>query len=226
MKEIVQIELTNHCTRKCAYCGQTNMTREKGYMAIETFKQCLLHLKLLNQKVVGLNHYGESLLHPKLTEILHLCNQDFVLPWLYTNGDKLDDRMIQKLSAFKFKHLIISGHIPKEKRLGLWQKCCEAKIPAFWQVDMEAQNVSNLAGQIDFPQAKDANLPPLADPITQCSFLTQEKHCVLWNGDIVACCFDYNGADVLGNVNDPELPQTRVVNICHKCPGHPSNIIK
>jgi hypothetical protein len=224
MKSIVQIELTNKCTRCCEYCGHTNMTREKGFMTIETFQRCIYWLKKWGQKDVGLNHYGESLLHPKLTEFLYLCNKEFIFPWLYTNGDLLDGRMIQKLSVFTFKSLIISGHIPREKRQELYWKCTAAGITCFWQVDLKPEGLSNLAGQVPF-EAGDAKKPPLKDPINQCRFLKEEKFIVLWNGDIVACCFEYDGKDILGHINDATLPESRVISLCATCPGHPSNTI-
>ena len=79
MKRIVQIELCNHCNRRCSYCGQPTMKRERGFMSVLTLLKVIDWLKLLNQTSVGLNHYGESLMHPEFINFLDILNQNGII---------------------------------------------------------------------------------------------------------------------------------------------------
>jgi hypothetical protein len=227
MKSIVQIELTNHCNRRCHYCGQVNMKREKGFMSFATLDRCVWVLGKLGQTKVGLHHFGESLMHPEFVDAIRLCNAAGVIPWFYTNGDFLSDDMIRKLTQVKLDNIVISGHMERCKRIERRNKCTEAGIPnVWWQQDM-GDSVINMAGQLQIPNASDNGKKPLQDPMRHCRFLVDQMCCVLWNGDLVPCCIDYEGSGVFGNIHDEDVLEAyaRVCPLCWKCPGHPGNVI-
>ena len=226
MKRIVQIEFTNNCNRCCLYCGQTNMKRERGFISKETLSRCIYVLKALKQEVVGINHYGESLMHPDVVELIETLNCNGIIPWIYTNGDFLSDELIHKLSKLKLTSLTISGHAEKERRIELFQKCSAKGIISYWQGDVN-DGASNLAGQVDFDSASDKFSPPLKEPMIHCRFLAEQNAIVLFNGDLVPCCFDYDGIGIFGSIYDNNvLDKSPVANkLCQTCPGHPGNVV-
>lgn len=226
MRHIVQIEPTNRCTRKCHYCGHMNMTRDKGLMSMETFQNALALCVEFEQTEVGLNHYGESLLHPQIVEMAVECNRVGISPWLYTNGDLLTDLMIRGLSVVRWSGFTISFHAPLERRIELFMKCQASGIPAHYQAG-NGENALSIAGQVPFENPSDAGQPPLADPMNHCRFLRDEMGIVLWDGRLVPCCFDYDAKGTFGSVNHPGALKQRptVFPVCAKCPGHPANIV-
>ena len=224
MKSIVQIELTNHCNRRCSYCGQINMKRDRGFMSLDTVYRCIDILHQLKQTTVGLHHFGESLLHPQFLDIVSILNPRNITPWLNTNGDLLTDSFIERLAKVKLQHLVISGHAEQAKIVEKYKKCSQAGIKAWWQNPM-ADNASNLANQVTLANATDNSFAPLKNPQLDCKFLREEMCCVLQNGDLVACCFDYEGITKFGNIHDAQAVDLvpKVSKLCATCPGHPSN---
>ena len=230
MKRIVQIELTNHCNRRCSYCGVPTMQREKGFMSFDTLKRVVEVLHQIGQtEWLGLHHFGESTLHPQLVDFIGYLNENNVLPFLNTNGDILTDDLIERLSTVKLQLLTISGHIEMAKREILWQKCTAKGIVTQYHYDMvDNPYITNLGGQIDLPEGNKVGntvitAPPLTDPMVQCGFLRKELGIVLWNGDLTACCFDYEGHGKFGSVFDENAAELvpHVFSTCATCPGHP-----
>jgi hypothetical protein len=227
MKSIVQIELTNHCNRRCVYCGVPTMVRPKGFAEWKLIERCVEVMKEIGQtKDFGLHHFGESTMHPKLIEFIKYFNDNGMTPFLNTNGDFLTDELIAKLATVKLNPLIISGHIEYEKRVVLWQKCTDAGIPTWYHLDMlDAPTLTNLGGQIELNNKESdvLKLPILTDPMTQCGFLRKEMGIVLWNGDLTVCCFDYEGHGKFGSIYDPNVAELKpqIFSTCATCPGHP-----
>lgn len=220
MKLIWQIELTNHCNRRCHYCGQANMTRDKGFMTEEILRAALDVTQSFGHKTIMLHHYGESLMHPRYLESIQIANDYGLAVEIYTNGDLLTDSILGRLSQLKIYRMIISGHGNMQARMALANHVRTFGIEVNYQVDIAA-NASNIAGQIPI-KTWDAELPPLTDPATQCSFLRDDVGIVLWNGDVVPCCYDYDGLSIYGHITDPDIKTktARPRRICATCPGH------
>ena len=226
MKKIVQIELTNACNRSCTYCGIPTMTRKKAFMTQATFSRCVDVLQELGQDEVGINHYGESTMHPKYVEFIRQLNDKGIKPFIYTNGDFLTDELIAELATCKLKFLIISGHMLMEERVALWEKCQVAGIAeSYYQVTLTEQNTLSLAGQRLV--GVDAGETPLIDPQNHCRFLVEEMAVVLVNGDLTPCCVDYDGKGVFGSIFnfDVAKQKTPAFSLCDTCPGHPGNVV-
>jgi len=227
MKRIVQVELTNHCNRRCVYCGVPTMQRPKGFMSFDTIKRIAEVYKMIGQtELMGLHHYGESTLHPKLIDFIKYFNDNDIFPFLNTNGDFLTDELIADLSTVKLAKLTISGHNDWDTRQKLFAKCTEAGIVSAYHNDMlDNPELLNLGGQITLGNSNAYVLsqPVLTDPMTQCGFLRKEMGIVLWNGDITTCCFDYEGHGIFGNIFDDNIIGLvpKPFSVCETCPGHP-----
>lgn len=83
----VQIELTNHCNYRCAFCPQayyknkdytgTPFDRKKGYMEFDLFKRVVNQCKQYAQEI-NFSFFGEPTLHPRYFEYIR---------WLKNRGD-------------------------------------------------------------------------------------------------------------------------------------------
>lgn len=106
----MQFELTNTCTLHCPVCptGSRKMSRPPKMMNPELFRQVLEEVGpyLLTMSLWG---WGESLLHPQLSEFLAQATKYPVFSLLSTNGQKLDVPGIQDaLIRFPPDHLIVA----------------------------------------------------------------------------------------------------------------------
>jgi len=64
------IEVTNSCNLKCIMCHRKVMTREIGFMDFDVFKECARQGIEMGVKMIVPFNYGESLLHPKLVDMV------------------------------------------------------------------------------------------------------------------------------------------------------------
>lgn len=73
--DYINLELTAHCGYHCVGCPNTYMRRPKGHMAADAAIRLIKEAATL-AKTVYLWNYGEPLLHPSLTTILHGAGSD------------------------------------------------------------------------------------------------------------------------------------------------------
>lgn len=64
------IEVTNACNLKCVMCHREAMTRERGFMDFDLFKECARQGIEMGVKMIIPFNYGESLLHPNLIDMV------------------------------------------------------------------------------------------------------------------------------------------------------------
>lgn len=92
---IWQVELTNYCLYKCLGCPRPGMARKLGFMNLETFHACIQAVREIQKTVrpLGLHHFGESLLHPHLTDFVAYASAQGVPTCLSCNPDRLTDQI-------------------------------------------------------------------------------------------------------------------------------------
>ena len=221
---IYQIELTNYCNSKCAWCDHSKMKRDKGFMDWRTFERTVEFLKYAPppDNTVGLHHFGESLLHPEINLYLQYL-EDHNINWrLSTNG-----RLLQKVEIrdmlLKFKGLIVismeNGAEIKSVNILIQeksQKKSQLKIllQTFGDTDMNGL----IPGEYEiFKTSKHSWGKNGVGEYEQCCFLNQNWACVLWDGTIVSCCFDMEGEGRIGHVNKPGILINKPWRLCPTC---------
>ena len=83
--KIMQIESTNHCNLKCPMCPQPTMKRPKGFMDFDFFKKVIDENRMYLEEV-GLHHFGEALIHPRIVDMIAYTNERDVFAGFSTNG--------------------------------------------------------------------------------------------------------------------------------------------
>ena len=109
-----QIELTTHCPLRCKMCcreGHHGMTRKE--MSLEDFHKILPYLREVESVV--LEGWGESLLHPRLIEIIRLVRNEGAQVGFVTSGLTLTDDYISELvqAGTDFIGFSLSGATPE-----------------------------------------------------------------------------------------------------------------
>lgn len=99
--KLISLELTNACNARCVMCPRDQMSRKIGTMGMDVIeKLCRDAYKKPVQKI-NMFGFGESLLHPRLIEIISYVKKS--LPGvelnLSTNAQLLDDRLASGLLA-------------------------------------------------------------------------------------------------------------------------------
>lgn len=103
------IEPTNKCNLKCKMCphGQKVTRFEKGFMDMSIFKRIIQEAVHFGSDV-NLFMGGESLLHPKLIDMIKYMKQKDIPSRLYTNGTLVTPGISEKLILSGLDHITFS----------------------------------------------------------------------------------------------------------------------
>ena len=85
----LQLNLTNRCNLKCAFCSCANRDRD-GEMSYTDASMLLTRFRVLGCRAVTVTGGGEPLLHPQINDIIDKARQLGISVGLVTNGLALD----------------------------------------------------------------------------------------------------------------------------------------
>lgn len=206
----VYIEPTNHCNMKCDLCSNKIMKRERGFMSLDLLKKILNDSASLMQEIY-LFHSGESLLHREFIKMVKLLKERNIKVVLYTNAHFLNERICKELIDSKIDIISISYHNSSVlKNINLLKSLVKGtKIKLRIQViEGEDVDLSNIPGNIikrDLSTFCGAVELDIDKSKNYGCFWAYYMIAVLWNGDVVMCCRDFDGMYKLGNVKDKKL---------------------
>jgi len=113
----LNIELTSRCNYACVSCPTHRLLRGKGTMDINLYKSILDEVGNKLERIF-LWGYGESLLHPKITELLRYLEGFSVWKIMSTNGWKLEDLAdAESLTCLDNLIVSINGLTPRKYAL-------------------------------------------------------------------------------------------------------------
>ena len=106
------LELTNHCNFQCIMCpnGRGLMKREKGFIDYNLCKNIVDEMAPHVDTIV-LHAWGESLLHPRIFDIIKYCENYGVRTEFSTNTSLLNENIDRKIidSGLSMIYLCIDG---------------------------------------------------------------------------------------------------------------------
>ena len=106
------LELTNKCNFECIMCpnGKGIMERKKGFMDYELAKKIIDEMAPHVQTIV-LHIWGESLLHPRIFDIIKYCQKYNIRTELSTNTSLLNENISRNIvdSGLSMIYLCIDG---------------------------------------------------------------------------------------------------------------------
>ena len=102
--------LTNICNLQCPLCvtGQRQQKKKTQFMEFELFRQIIEKISPYAQQV-QLYKWGESLLHPRIIDMLKLCDTYDLNTEISSNLSMENcDHVFEALVRFRLRHLIVS----------------------------------------------------------------------------------------------------------------------
>lgn len=218
--KIYQIEISNQCNLTCSYCPHPQQSREKGFMAWETFEKSIDLLKRCGQRTAYLHNFGEPLLHPDVVEFVRYCDTHGVTASFFTNGVLLNVDILVELANAGLRSLCISEHTKGELRR-VEQLIADGGIPISLADTFRPirRDLHSWGGQVRQHE------PVLVDVGMRsrqpCIFERQHAAVVLWDGRVNVCCIDVEGRDTRGMVDDyllgPERYRFTPIDLCRGC---------
>lgn len=87
-------EVTNRCNSRCIFCSRQLMEREEGDMSLSCvegiLKECSKHSAAIRH-----GGWGETLMHPRIVDIVELSKKYNVLTTIFTNGILLAEENVR-----------------------------------------------------------------------------------------------------------------------------------
>ena len=103
----VHIEITNICNLQCSFCPA--VIRENKVIDLELFREIISQVAPLTE-LVCLHLMGDPLVHPKLEQIINICDDYNVNIFLVTNGVLLKPGKFNTLLHPRFYQINFSLH--------------------------------------------------------------------------------------------------------------------
>jgi len=213
MRTKINIEPTNACNRRCAYCGD-NKTRPVSFISPFLVNEILSQMPVIDE--VRLFVSGEPFLHPRLDKIIKVCKDNNAeIIKIHTNGERIERRDAVKAVKAGLTHVCISYHSDEAERgvkafRGLDVSVSLMRVVPhpdplvnplpeykFDEVEIRRPHNWDVAGSV-------AGSDEIEGKKGSCRF--PSSYLIVYaNGDAGVCCADLNGKKILGNLEVDSL---------------------
>jgi len=204
------------------------MKRPLGIMEIQTIN---FILKKIENNILRLHHYGESLLDDKLEEKIKFIKErkPRITLILNTNGSLLSHDRVNSLFEAGLDKIILSYHNEESlKHIHNIKILKRPNIEIIKMTDKDNENLDHLKDlgyKVSIKRLRDLGQLKReevlkGDPVERCSFLKNNEVVVLWNGDIVPCCECFDDNYILGNITQDNIVVNKPFDMCNTCLGY------
>lgn len=224
----LRVETTNRCNFECTFCTHKKMKRSTGDMRSELFRKIMQEASQLKIVNLDIRNFGEPLLDMDLENKIDVASQyGFNNIVFTTNGFLLTKERYLSLCKTQLRHISISLSPKREYELtrkisfknimdNLKQiRTVTMKVPITIHIiassissDKEFLHLGYELTRLGFNWVRD----PIhnwaeGDEInhnTPCERLW-DSFTISWDGSIPLCCLDYNGIEIMGDINICQL---------------------
>lgn len=221
--ERLLIESHSHCNRSCWFCPRTH-DRSGAYRTADgnNVRQSMPTeriLSLLDQAAqagfagqVAFHGYSEPVLDPRWLDLGEAAADRGLRPYLVTNGDKLRRRQDLCDEAVRVFDRIVVGLYDYESpdqhasEVAFWTDRLEGTEVGFSDIGSEGRGsgVTQVVPKALAPPDERIALPDLVYPNGPCH-RPSVRLVIRYDGEVMGCCEDLDGAFGLGNVFDVGL---------------------
>jgi MoaA/NifB/PqqE/SkfB family radical SAM enzyme len=213
----------------------------RGLITLKTFEQAVKATATAGQTLIIISGFGESLIHPQLTELFAIAKQHGTYISLPTNGillteEKLahliENNLVQleisihtekSLAAFQMAYTYINNYKAPVKLVGNMMSCYNPNIKQ-WAVSQNVPveilkhvvvvDIHNWArNERPFTQKENNKWQ------ARCRFLKYDVCVVRWDGKVLTCCADSEGVNYIGMIDAfATLKHDKTkYKLCYKC---------
>lgn len=231
---LIAIETIGQCQYTCSYCPVSVTPKRKGRLELEDIRRIISEiLPLDGQFQIRFHFYNEPTLDNRLEAIISFARKKLPNTYmrLVTNGDLLDTDRIDAIFSAGINQIAVSCH-QKEvfDRLSEIVPALDPKRDIELRPAYQNSVWSNRLSAVDltsqgYTQATPAGVKPWG-----CSFLTAQ---IDFQGNVHACCEDFHGKLIQGNIRDNTLHEIQraatswkkqtycgfYTGVCRKCAG-------
>ena len=227
----IYVEPTNRCNLSCDFCPQSlddyeEKTGARQDMPLLLYRKVMNEIREMGIKSLKLYFFGEPLLHPEITLMLHIATSACARVELTTNGMALTRKNAQAILDSGLHYLRISLYNVKPElvmrnidRLMAMRREQEKALPivavkVFNRDEFEAARAM-YSGIVD--EVIIEGLHTIGSEFVQISTQPRASHIacpypfynlvVKSNGDVVPCCVAWEDSLVVGNVRTQTLAE-------------------
>jgi radical SAM protein with 4Fe4S-binding SPASM domain len=219
------VEPTNLCNLACLHCERHTMKRSKGLMEFELFEHIFAKNKGIHR--VNLTNWGEPLLHPEICRMVRHLREKGIYVTMFSNGTLLTRTLSENLVKSGLNTICFSldGVDETYKRIRGWDyDDVAAKISSFLDINNKfGHPLRTEINMVLFEQTTDATgeltrrWEKKVDAISTTQLMKSSKQrgkpcsilwrsmTIHWDGSIVPCCTDLDGAFLLGTAREDDL---------------------
>ena len=198
---VVCIETTSICNRRCSYCPNSKYYRGNFHMDTKIINKILKELKELDYRGTFCFHlFNEPLIDKRLPEIIKETRKEFPMNKIviYSNGDLLTIGLFKKLIKNGVTHFDITQHAkemtkPMKEIFRFIDKNPEFKKNLYYKTQILLNNWGGLV-KIEEENPK----------INTCHSPTNML-AINYKGDVIICCINFLGNHKYGNVKDEKI---------------------
>jgi radical SAM protein with 4Fe4S-binding SPASM domain len=111
--DVMQIEPCSYCNYSCVFCPYEKMTRPKGYMNFDLYKNIINQCSYVED--LGLHHMGEPLLHPEIEKFIYYAEKNKIKTTVSTNASLLNREKSISIIKSGLSRIIISFEANSEE---------------------------------------------------------------------------------------------------------------
>lgn len=226
----LEFESSTACNARCTFCPRYDMTRPMGEMSDELF-----HKIIKEGKEMGIRYYlpflnGEPFVFPRIWQWLDYMEKEGVKVSLYTNAEFVDVDRLVKYKNIRYVNCSLNATTAETHKKVMrgpdFKRCVKntqdliKKAPfkvkvsfvvtednaheleefnKIWKTNRAKQDFLNWTNDRHSPLERKGDKVP-------CYYVFNSIN-ILWDGRVVACCMDYDGKMILGDLNKQSLKE-------------------
>jgi radical SAM protein with 4Fe4S-binding SPASM domain len=226
----IQFESSTVCNSNCTFCPRSKMTRPHGEMSDELFHKIIKEGKEIHKSFFVPFLNGEPFMFPRIWEWLDYMQEQNVKVHLYTNAERMNVSKLIKYTnislvccsvnattAATHKKIMRTLDFKKVKNnvKNLIKKAPFRVFVSMVEVDVNKHEVEKfkkawgehaIFGEFkNWGGAVHDKIEKTGDRVPCWSLLNSMN--ILWDGRVVPCCLDYDGQQIIGDVNKNTLTE-------------------
>lgn len=216
--DYIDVELTNYCNLQCTMCptGLNISSRPKGFISSELVRRIILECSQYNCGIRFVR-WGEPLLHPHCVEYIKAIKGVGLSCHINTNGTLIDAGFISDILKAKLDSIKISYHKDVTLQIReLYLKRGKRPYPHILvgttvneiKNDPEFEDrVKSISDKVVISRTK--NLIDTGQITTNYGECPEvfNKLSVNWDGKVTACCADWDGLLIIGDIKKQSLKE-------------------